>query len=164
MSPNVLVVVVMGVSGAGKTTVGRRLAERVGWAFHDADVLHPPANVEKMRRGLPLDDADREPWLVRVREVIAGAAREGPGAVVACSALKARYRAAVSDGIPGVRFVHLVAPPVLLRERLTARAGHFMPSGLLDSQLHDLEPPEGALVLDAREPVEALVDRIVKAL
>ncbi len=159
-----MVIIVMGVSGAGKTTVGRRLAERLGWPFHDADILHPAGNIEKMRQGHALDDADREPWLARVREVIAAAARDGRDAVVACSALKARYRAALSDGIPGVRFVHLSAPPRVLHERLTRRTGHFMSAALLDSQLEDLEPPAGAFVLDAREPVDALVERIVDAL
>jgi gluconokinase len=159
-----VVVVISGVSGAGKSSVGRALAERLGWAFHDADDLHPAENVEKMRRGLALDDGDRAPWLDRVRQVIASAADAQRNAVVACSALKARYRAVLSEGIAGVRWVHLSAPPGVLRERLTSRRTHFMPAALLESQLRDLEPPVDALVLDARLPVDALVDRIVAAL
>jgi gluconokinase len=159
-----VVIVVMGVSGAGKSSVGRALAERLGWTFHDADDLHPPGNIDKMRRGLSLDDADRAPWLDRVRQAIAADAAAGRDAVVACSALKARYREALDTGIPGVRWVHLTAPADVLRDRLTSRHGHYMPAALLDSQLRDLEPPAGALVLDARLPVGALVERIVASL
>ena len=155
---------ITGVSGAGKSSVGRALADRLGWTFHDADDLHPAENVEKMRRGLALDDGDRAPWLDRVRQVIAAAAAAEQHAVVACSALKARYRAVLSEGVEGVRWVHLTAPPGVLRERLTSRRAHFMPAALLESQLRDLEPPADALVLDARLPVGALVDRIVAAL
>lgn len=159
-----MVIVIMGVSGAGKSTVGRRLAQRLGWAFQDADDLHSAASIEKLRRGQPLDDEDRAPWLERVRHVIAAAARDRRNAVIACSALKARYRAVLGDGIPDVRFVHLTAPADVLQERLTSRPGHFMAPALLQSQLHDLEPPADALVVDARQPVERMVDRIVDAL
>jgi gluconokinase len=159
-----MVIVIMGVSGAGKSTVGRRLAERLGCAFQDADDLHSEGSIAKLRQGQPLTDEDRAPWLARVRQVIEAAARDRRHAVIACSALKARYRAILSDGIPGVRFVHLTAPPAVLHERLTSRPGHFMSAALLDSQLHDLEPPENALVVDAREPVERVVDRIVAGL
>ncbi len=159
-----MVIVIMGASGAGKTTVGRRLAEVLGWRFIDADALHSPGNVMKMRGGLPLTDADRAPWLEQVRAAIADAIADGRGAVVACSALRARYRAVLSD-IPGdVRFVHLDASPDLLRDRVARRVDHFAPVELVASQLATLEQPDGALVLDASEPVDTLVRTIRTAL
>ena len=115
------VVVITGVSGSGKSTVGRALAERLSWRFHDADDLHSPENVERMRRGLPLNDAMRAPWLARVRGVIEEAVHDRAGAVIACSALKARYRTFLSDGFPDVRFVFLHASRELLLQRLASR-------------------------------------------
>src|SRR5579884_1235439 len=131
-----MIVVVMGVSGAGKTTVGRALAAALGWPFVDADDLHPAANVEKMRRGQPLDDADRAPWLAAVASTIRSM-RDG---VVACSALKRAYRdlLRVRDD---VRFVYLAVDEKVLAARLAARQGHYMPPSLLPSQLATLEPP-----------------------
>ncbi|HJR60644.1 MAG TPA: gluconokinase [Vicinamibacterales bacterium] len=158
------VVIVTGVAGSGKTTVGRALADRLGWRFHDADDLHSPESVERMRRNIPLDDAQRQPWLLRVRAVIEGAIREGTGAVIACSALKERYRRTLAGGLPGVRFVFLTGDPDLLRDRLEQRAGHFAGADLLDSQLAALEPPEDVLTLDVALPVDALVDRITATL
>jgi len=155
-----MIVILMGVSGAGKSTVGRRLAQELGWPFHDADDLHPPANVAKMRAGVPLDDADREPWLQRVRTLVAAAAGRGEPAVMACSALKRRFREKLADGIPEVRFVHLIGAPGALRERLATRPDHFMPEALLDSQLRALEPPADALEVDAQQPVDAIVSCI----
>jgi gluconokinase len=158
------IVIIIGVAGSGKSTVGRVLASRLGWRFHDADDLHSPESVERMRRNLPLDDAQRQPWLLRVRGVIDQAIRDGADAVIACSALKERYRATLSSGLPGIRFVHLTGDPALLRERLARRAGHFAGSGLLDSQLAALEPPQQALTLDVSLPVDALVDIIASDL
>lgn len=155
-----LVVVISGVSGSGKTTVGRTLATDLGWAFHDADDLHSAENVARMRQGLPLDDAMREPWLLRVRAVIEDAIRNGTGAVVACSALKAKYRRILSEGLEPVRFVFLDAGRELLQHRLTSRAGHFAGPALIDSQLAALEPPHKALTLDASRPVPELVSAI----
>ena len=157
-------VVIAGVAGSGKTTVGRALAERLHWTFYDADDLHTAENRDRMQRGWPLDDARREPWLRRVRAVIEWALSEGAGAVIACSALKARYRATLSEGLSGVRFVFLEADRTLLLERLSERTGHFAGASLLDSQLEALEPPMDGLSLDASQPVSVLVDAIVSRL
>ena len=153
--------VIAGVAGSGKTTVGRALAERLHWTFYDADDLHSAENRDLMRRGVPLDDARREPWLRRVRAVIEWTLSEGAGAVVACSALKVRYRAMLSEGLRGVRFVFLEADRALLLERLSHRTGHFAGTSLLDSQLEALELPVDCLRFNAALPVPTLVDRIV---
>lgn len=131
-------VVVMGVSGSGKSTIGHRLAESLGAEFIDGDALHPPANVAKMAAGIPLTDEDRWPWLAAVGRTLADS---GPaGMVIACSALRRVYRAAILDQAPTARFVELDGSPELLRARMGAREGHFMPPSLLDSQLATLEP------------------------
>lgn len=148
----------MGASGSGKTTVGQALAARLGARFVDADDLHPAANLRKMTDGIPLDDIDRAPWLDAV-----GAQLAHPGTVVACSALRRAYRDRLRALAPDAAVVHLDAPRDVLAERMSRRAGHFMPSALLDSQLEALEPPapgEGALIVDATLPVEELVDEI----
>ncbi|MFC0283749.1 gluconokinase [Camelimonas abortus] len=156
-APAPAAVVVMGVSGAGKTTIGRLLAERLGppWRFVDGDDLHPPRNVARMRAGQPLDDADRAPWLDRVRAVIAGARAGGAPVVIACSALKRAYRDRIGAGAPDVRLVWLHGDPQLIRSRLEARRGHFMTAAMLDSQLATLEPPgkdEAAVAVDVAGP------------
>lgn len=157
----VRIVVITGVSGSGKTTVGQALAARLGWRFCDADDLHSRANIERLHRNVPLDDEDRAPWLKRVREVIEQARAERAGTVIACSALKERYRRVLADGIEGLRFVFLTGDPELLRQRLERRQRHFAGPGLLDSQLAEVEPPRDALTLDVSLPVDALVDRIL---
>lgn len=129
-------IVVMGVSGSGKTTVGQRLAQRLGLSFEDADDLHPAANVAKMAAGHPLTDDDRRPWLASVGAELASAEH---GLVMACSALKRRYRQVILDAAPAVRFVELEGSRALLESRMTHRRGHFMPASLLDSQLAALE-------------------------
>lgn len=154
----------MGVSGAGKTTVGRLLAASLGWPFVEGDAFHPPANVEKMRRGDALTDADRAPWLSALRRCIDELAAAGRSAVVSCSALKQSYRDVLAAERPEVRFVWLTAPPELLLERVRHRGGHYMPPELLESQLVTLEPPVGALRIDATAPPAASVDAIVSAL
>ncbi|HWM95401.1 MAG TPA: gluconokinase [Thermoanaerobaculia bacterium] len=154
----------MGVSGSGKTTVGGLLARRLGWPFFDADNFHPPANVEKMRQGVPLTDEDRLPWLERLGELIAGCLSRNENAVLACSALKESYRGALSGGDPRVRFVHLRADPDLLATRLERRTGHFFTRSLLESQLASLEEPEDALVIDASAPPEEIVRNIQERL
>lgn len=158
------VVVIMGVAGSGKTTVGTALAVTLGWRFVDADDHHSPASIAKMARGEPLDDADRSPWLDRLHEIIADvlASEGGGGLVLACSALKASYRARLAGNDAGgrVRFVHLAGTPELFRARLAGRAGHFMKPGMLDSQFATLEPPADALTIDAARPVAALVAQI----
>ena len=151
----------MGVAGSGKTTVGGALAERLGWNFCDADDLHSAANLDRLKHGRPLNDADRQPWLERVRVVIERAQADGVATVVACSALKERYRRTLVDGIPGVRLVFLSGSAELLRQRLEHRRFHVAGPEILDSQLADLEPPRGALTLDVSLPVDALVDAIV---
>lgn len=134
-------VVVMGVSGVGKSTVGRALAGRLGWEFGEGDALHPTANVARMRAGVPLTDADRKPWLAAVRAWIEERAAAGRSVVVSCSALKQRYRDELREA-RGARvvFAHLDGGAALVRERLAGREGHFMPVSLLASQLADLEP------------------------
>jgi gluconokinase len=134
------VLVVAGVSGAGKSSVGRAVAALLGWDFADGDDFHPPANVAKMAAGHALDDADRAPWLVAIAAWIGGAQAAGRGGVVACSALRRSYRDQLAEGHPAVFFCLLTADPDVLAHRLTARHGHFMPASLLDSQLATLEP------------------------
>jgi gluconokinase len=130
--------IVMGVAGAGKTTLAHALAERLGWAFLDADALHPPANVEKMRAGQALTDADRAPWLAAVAAWMD--AQPGP-CVVACSVLKRAYRAALMDGRPEARLVYIDASPDLVAARVADRPGHYFPASLVESQFHSLEAP-----------------------
>jgi gluconokinase len=132
------VIVVMGVSGSGKSTVGGLLAQRLGVPYADADDFHPAANITKMSAGQPLDDTDRAPWLDAIAAWIAQ--RGGRGGVVSCSALRRRYRDRLRDGAPGLFFLHLDGPPELIAARLAARMQHFMPSGLLRSQFDALEP------------------------
>jgi gluconokinase len=156
------IIIVSGVAGAGKSTVGRAVAERLGWDFIEGDDLHPARNIERMRRGEALADADRNPWLEALGSAIASRLAGGEPAVVATSALKAAYRERLGVGGDGVLFVLLDADRVVLAERIETRENHFFPVALLSSQLAALDPPpHGALVLDAREPVAGVVDRIV---
>jgi gluconokinase len=157
-----LVVIVMGVAGSGKSTVGAALAAALGWRFVDADAHHLPGSVAKMARGEALTDADRWPWLDRLRAIIVAALAADESLVLACSALKAAYRARLVGGdAQRVRFVHLTGTPELLRTRLARRAGHFMKPDMLASQLATLEPPADALTLDVAQPTDALVAQIV---
>jgi carbohydrate kinase (thermoresistant glucokinase family) len=153
-------VAVMGVAGAGKTTVARALADHLGVDFIDADDLHPSANIAKMAAGIPLDDSDREPWLALVGRAVAVRAQ---GAVLACSALKRRYRDALRADAPELFFVHLSPPPTVLQERLDARVDHFMPSSLLASQLAALEPlaaAESGITVTTTQPTDEIVAMI----
>jgi len=154
-----MVIVLMGVSGSGKTTVGRLLAERLGWAYFEGDEYHSPASVEKMRAGLPLDDADRRPWLERLRGLIGDCLVRGRSAVLACSALKESYREFLSVD-EGVVFVYLKVDPEVVRRRLGTRSGHFMNPALLDSQFDALEEPSAAVWVDASSSPLALVEEI----
>ncbi|KAF9565490.1 hypothetical protein EC968_004076 [Mortierella alpina] len=162
-----LTLVVMGVSGVGKTSVAQALVSETHWAFQEGDELHPAANVAKMAAGHPLDDDDRWPWLRRVSEWIGTQEGAGRGSVVTCSALKRVYRDLIRDGHPSVRFVHLVASEEVLKDRVTHRQGHYMPPSLLHSQLSVLEPlrPDelGVKVETAGEP-KVVAARVLEAL
>jgi gluconokinase len=158
------VALIMGVSGAGKTTVGQALAARLGWRFVEGDALHPPENIAKMASGAPLEDADRWPWLARVAACIQQSLERGSPLVMACSALKASYRERLQVGDPRVLLVSLEGSPALIAERLRGRVGHFMPPSLLPSQLATLELPREALRVDIARSVEQQVDAIVRAL
>jgi carbohydrate kinase (thermoresistant glucokinase family) len=156
-----MIVVVMGVSGCGKSTVGAALAEALGWPFLDADDFHPSTNVAKMAAGVPLTDDDRWPWLDRVTDALVAAAREGGDAVLACSALKHAYRQRLARA-GDVVFVHLRGDAQTITERLTARRHRYMPASLLASQFATLEAPTDAIVVDIRQSVAAQVAAIVE--
>jgi gluconokinase len=159
-----MVIVVMGVSGSGKTTVGQLLADALGAEFAEGDAYHPPANVDKMRRGTPLEDADRWPWLQALAAQIDRWLAAGKTVVLACSALKQSYRDVLAQGRPGVRFVHLEGDKALIRRRLDARRGHYMPAALLDSQFAALEPPADAVTVDVAGTPEAIAATIIRVL
>ena len=158
-----MVIVLMGVAGSGKTTVGLALATALGWGFRDADEFHPPANVEKMSRGLPLTDRDRTPWLAAIRTHIEDKLARGESAVVTCSALKEKYRQAIVVDPARVKLVFLAGDFALIAERMRARLGHFMKPEMLQSQFADLEPPRDALTVDVAQPPAAIVARIRQA-
>jgi carbohydrate kinase (thermoresistant glucokinase family) len=158
-------ILVMGVSGSGKSTVGRALATRLGRPFLDADDLHPPANVAKMSAGIPLTDADRAPWLRRISQWLADRRAAGEPGVLACSALKRAYRDRLRATEPGLRIAFLAGEPDLLAERLGARHGHFFPARLLQAQLADLEvpgPDEHAMIVFIGQSAEEIVDSIAE--
>jgi gluconokinase len=142
-----MIVIVMGVTGAGKTTVGRLLAEQLGWQFADADDFHPQENIEKMRKGNPLNDADRQPWLEGLRAAITNWIAARRNVVLACSALKRSYRQQLAAG-PEVRFAYLKGSAGLIVERLRSRYGHYADAKILDGQFADLEEPEAAVIVD----------------
>lgn len=155
-----MVIILMGVSGVGKTAVGKRLAEALGWRFLEGDDFHPLANVAKMAAGIPLTDEDRMPWLERLRELVAEVLARGEGAVLACSALKRSYRQLLTVDPARVRWVYLWAPREVIASRLLRRTGHFMPPALLGSQLETLEAPEDALRVDVTPELDEVVAAI----
>jgi gluconokinase len=160
-------VIVMGVSGSGKTTVAKGIAERMGWEFAEGDDFHPRANVEKMAAGHPLTDEDRWPWLRAIGAWIDEREAEGTCAVLTCSALRRVYRDLLREGRPNVRFCHVEADPDLIAERLSHRQGHYMPPSLLPSQLATLEPlqaDEPGVVVSAKETPEEVVDQAIEVL
>ena len=157
------VLVLMGVSGSGKTTVGQRLADRLGWDFVDGDAFHPDANVKKMARGEPLTDADRAPWLRALQQFIHKRLANDDPAIVACSALKAAYREVLRAGNDGVRFVYLRGEYDLIRRRMEARDDHFFKPDLLASQFDALEEPTDALTISIDQSPADIVDAILDA-
>ena len=161
------VAVIMGVSGSGKTTIGRALARRLGWLFQEGDALHPPENIAKMKTGHPLDDKDRAPWLAAIAAMIDAWRAKGEAGIITCSALKRRYRDSIFGDRPDVRLVYLEGSRELIGERVRARPGHFMPASLLDSQFAALEPPapvEHAIAVSVDAPVAGSIARIAAAL
>lgn len=155
-------VVVMGVTGSGKSTVGTALAERMGVPFADADDFHSPENVAKMRSGVPLTDDDRRPWLLAIGGWLA---EHEHGAVVTCSALKRAYRDTLREAAPDITFLHLHGDKDTVRKRVGSRQGHFMPESLVDSQYADLQPlgdDERGVVIDFSLPVDVIVDRFLE--
>ena len=153
----------MGVTGAGKTTIGNLLAQQLGWEFTDADSFHSPANVEKIRQGIPLDDADRAPWLKSLRQAMEQWVEEGRNVVLACSALKKSYRHELYLGSE-VKFVYLKGSYDLIYQRLRARHGHFASEKILASQFAALEEPDNAVTVEIDQPAEAIVAEIRRGL
>lgn len=158
-----MIVIVMGVVGAGKTTVGQLLAQKLAWQFADADDFHPPANIDKIRHGIPLNDDDRRPWLDRLQGFLLDCRARRCNLVLACSALKRNYRQALTVGSE-VRFVHLKGNADLIARRLGSRHGHFADSQILASQLSDLEEPAEATTVEIDQPPQEIVNEIRKCL
>ena len=159
-----MVLIVMGVTGAGKTTIGGALATSLGWEFHDGDDLHSGPSKRKMRRGIPLTDSDRAPWLAAIRTLILAMLSEGRDGVVACSALKQSYRDELVVDPNTVKVVYLKGTKQLVAKRLRDRAGHFMNPDLLQSQIDTLEEPRHAIIVDISAAPEAIVNAIIKRL
>ncbi len=160
------IALVMGVSGCGKTTIARGLADRMGWQFQEGDTLHPAANVAKMAGGTPLTDDDRAPWLAAIAAVLQDWDRTGVSGVVTCSALKRAYRAKLLAGLLSAQLVYLAGDQAMIAARLAARKDHFMPPGLLDSQFAALEPPgpgEHPLIVPIDQSPDAMVAHVVAA-
>jgi gluconokinase len=155
-----VVVILMGVSGSGKTTIGARLAEDLGWRFMDADDFHPPANIRRMAAGQPLTDEDRQPWLARLRVEIVAAVGAGENVTLACSALSRDARRQLVVDAAVVRLVYLKGTIDLIRQRLRNRSGHFMKESMLASQFAALEEPADALIVDIDDRPGAIVDKI----
>ncbi|HUB47800.1 MAG TPA: gluconokinase [Acetobacteraceae bacterium] len=161
------VAVVMGVSGSGKTTIAKGIGQRLGWPLLEGDKFHPPANVEKMSRGIPLTDEDRWPWLHAIADAIDAVRTHGDSAVVACSALKRAYRDILIGDRSDVELVYLQGDKDLIAARMAARKGHFMPVALLDSQFATLEEPgpdEHPVTVSIAPPSQAIVDEVVRQL
>ncbi len=165
--PHTPILVIMGVSGSGKTTIGKMLAERLNWDFEEGDELHPAANVKKMHAGIALSDKDRKPWLEAIRSWIDMQGQKGRPAIIACSALKRTYRDFLGKDRPQVHFIYLSGSRELIAQRLAKRRGHFMPAKLLDSQFLALEEPgadKSSTRVDIALPPGAIVDEIMDRL
>ena len=159
-----MLVIFMGVSGSGKTTIGKSLAESLGWTFFDGDDFHPTANVSKMAKGIPLSDNDRQPWLNALRKLIKKLISKDVSAVIACSALKRVYREYLQDDNEAVRFVYLKGDYELIRERMEGRSSHFMKADLLLSQFAALQEPEGVITVNISRDPEEIVKSIIAEL
>lgn len=157
-------VIVMGVAGSGKTTVGKSLAGRLGWSFYDADAFHPPENIAKMAQGTPLNDSDRLPWLAALHGLISTSLKEDRPGVLACSALKESYRQRLLEGNRGVRIVYLKGSYELIWSRISLRQDHYMKPNMLESQFEALEEPADALTVDISMPVPEIVGEILRQL
>ena len=151
----------MGVSGSGKTTLGKALAQRLGWDFFDADDFHPPANIVKMAAGVPLSDSDRAPWLAALHEHLLSTLKSGRHPVLACSALKDKYRAQLLEGMDGIAIIYLKGSYDLIFSRMSIREGHYMKPEMLRSQFDALEEPKDAVVLDVEMSLEEMIDTII---
>ncbi len=159
-----MILILMGVSGSGKTTIGELLSQRLGWPFYDGDDFHPPANVEKMKQGIPLTDADRAAWLDKIHALILNLSGHENSAIITCSALKESYRQSLTRETQDVRFVFLHGSYPLIASRLQRRKRHFMPPSLLASQFEALEIPSNALQVDISGTPETIVDDILHQL
>jgi len=159
-----MIVIVMGVSGSGKTTVGQLLAESLNWDFSDADDFHPSANIEKMSRGIPLEDADRLPWLLQLQSAIERWLLENKNVVLACSALKASYREMLCRDKERMKIVYLKGDFDLFAARLKNRQNHYMKADLLSSQFAILKEPKNAIIVDASQPLEVIARQIINHL
>lgn len=157
-------IIIMGVSGCGKTTVGQALAERLGYVFYDGDDFHPPENVAKMAKGIPLDDTDRAPWLARLHDLLHEHLARGEGVVLACSALKWRYREQLKAGDSRVLFVHLHGDFDLIWERMQSRPQHYMKASMLQSQFDALEPPtqDEAIIIPVTKDITTILNLVVQ--
>ena len=154
--------IVMGVSGSGKTSVGKALAEYLRWEFYDADDFHPPENVAKMASGLPLDDSDRAPWLAALHDLISSSLQQNKSGVLACSALKERYRQQLLQGNDGVQLVYLKGSYDLIWSRMATRTDHYMKPHMLHSQFEALEEPSNALTVDISLSVEEILQLVLE--
>ncbi|MBI3528020.1 MAG: gluconokinase [Betaproteobacteria bacterium] len=159
-----MIVILMGVSGAGKTTIGRILSGKLGWPLFDADEFHSAASIEKMRNGIPLEDADRWPWLDRMNAMLRERDARGESVLLACSALKQAYRDRLSKGTAEIRWIYLRGEFELIRKRMEARKGHYMKAGLLESQFAALEEPRDALSVDIDDSPNSIADSILRRL
>src|ERR1700676_4729422 len=157
-------VVLMGVAGSGKTAVGMQVAQTLDWIFLDADNFHPPANIEKMKHGIPLNDQDRAPWLQRLHDELQHQMAEGHSVILACSALKESYRNVLRDEVSPPAFVYLDVDPQTIRDRLQHRTAHFFPKELMESQFATPEKPKNAIIIDARKPLEEVFEHVIEAL
>jgi gluconokinase len=157
-------IILMGVSGSGKTSVGKALSDALGWPFYDGDGFHPQENVDKMATGIPLNDEDRQPWLERLHELLYEHLQANRSLVLACSALKMRYRAVLKGELNGIEFVHLAGSFDLIYPRIQNRSGHYMRAGMLRSQFRDLEAPVDGLTISVDQPIGAIIKKVIAEL